>query len=141
MAIGGVITVTVLALGFVLLNSKRPESRTSADWEITGEQLPPDVVAGANPLRYLVTPAIVLALMAVFVPLGLSIWKNMPDVKLPVPPTNGKVDLNLNSEPVIDWSKMKPIEMPKGFEAPKSPVIPVPAPIPVAPPPHFGRHR
>jgi hypothetical protein len=90
-------------------------------------------------------PAVLLALLAVFVPLGYSIWKSMPSTQLKLPQQQ---DLKLDMQPGIDWSKMKPVELPAPptfkFTPPTiqvpQPQIPPPVHVPIIAPPQ-PRHR
>jgi hypothetical protein len=131
MAIGGGITVGVLMLGFFFLNAKKPQPVASPDWQSGNEPLPPHVVGGTNPLRYLVAPILFLTLLAAAVPLGFSILKGMPGAKaLWTPPTSQFVAPGM---PIAVGTPLAPIDI-NDFKR-----MPIPSPIvntlPPLPPP------
>jgi hypothetical protein len=130
--IGGGITVGVLMIGFFVLNAGRSEPRRTVDSTGTVQQLPPDVVPGANPLRFFAMPVVFLILLAVALPLGYSIWKSMPEGKdLVTPPPFTPIDM----KPGYDMSKLQiaPLPPPPQFDPPKFSMPPVRMPAP--PPP------
>jgi hypothetical protein len=145
--IGGVITLGVLGLGLIFLGGKQQSTRAPAHADADPlYEVPSHVVPAANPLRYLVMPAILLLLLAVLVPLGYEIWTNLPDGNIKLP---ARQDLGIEFKSTIDWSKMKPIELPttptfktQPFQPPTIhiPQPPPPVPVPVFPPPQ-PRHR
>jgi hypothetical protein len=152
--IGGAITLGVLGFGFILLSGKQQPAKPAVTTESDPyyDQIPPNVVPAANPIRYLIGPAVVLALLAVFVPLGYSLWNKFSAAELALPKPE---DLKINvHQPTPDWANFKPIEpidwqklqlrmVPTQaptitFQQPRIPQIPVPPPIYV-PTPHPPR--
>jgi hypothetical protein len=157
LVIGGVITLGVLGFGFILLSGKQEQARSpvATDTDPYYDQVPPPhVVPAANPIRYLVGPAVVLGLLAVFVPLSYSLYKKFAEAELALPKPE---DLKINvHQPTPDWSTFKPIDwqnpqfkMPQfppptiTIQQPRTQIqqIPVPPPIhvPVAPTPGMPR--
>jgi hypothetical protein len=153
LAIGGGITVGVLVVGFFLLNLKKPQPRTvesSFNEEFDPRTLPPPGVGSPNPLRYFAMPVLFVALIAVFLPLGYSVWKSLPDTDSVFTPTKLQpVDFPKAPFDLTDF-KIAPLPPPPTFDIKRTIVIPVPAPprivpmqmpppIPIPGPPRMGR--
>jgi hypothetical protein len=140
LAIGGGITVGVLWVGFLVLNAKKPQRAQSFDQQMDPDHLPADVVGSPSPLRYFVLPVLFVALLAVGIPLGYSIWKSLPDTPLIMPPKGALQPVPIDFQPSpVDYTKFKfvPIPAPPAIHVP--PYTPPPVRVPVVTPPRIGR--
>jgi hypothetical protein len=109
LVIGGAITLGVLGFGFILLSGSRQPAKPPVTTEADPyyDQVPPDVVPAASPVRYLIGPAILLVLLAVFVPLAYSLYAKFSDFQLITPAEAARIQSQ--PQPAIDFSTFKPV--------------------------------
>jgi hypothetical protein len=125
LAIGGGITVGVLLVGFLVLNAKKPQPPPSLDQPIDPDHLPGDVVGGPSPLRYFVMPVVLVALLAVGIPLGYSVWKSFPDTESLFTHTKEALQqMHGAPPPPVDSNRFRfaPIPAPPAIGHPPAPV-------------------